>query len=85
MTEDQAKQTVRLARVTDAGARHSGGTVSHRVYLGGLWIGWVGVGREWKGWREDGDTAARWSPGLAHRTCTAALAALIEQIGQGQS
>jgi hypothetical protein len=70
---------------------HEGGTVTHRVLLDGRWVGWVGDGRPWRGstwggrrwwacWREDGDTGARWSPGLDYLTRTAALAALIEQV-----
>lgn len=68
-----------------------GGTTDHRVYLEGRWVGWVGDGREWRGWRygarrwwacwrEDDDTAARWNTGLEHTSRAAALAALLAEI-----
>jgi hypothetical protein len=80
-----------VARLTPVeGSRHAGGAITFLVTVDGRRIGLVGDGREWKGtgygtrhwWachREDDDTAARWSPGLAFRTRTAALAALLAQ------
>lgn len=95
MTDKQANQTVRLTRETGHDSMHNGGTVSYRVYLDGRWVGWIGDGREWKGWhygarkwwacwREESDTAARWNPGLTHRTRTDALAALVQQISDSR-
>ncbi len=63
---------------------HSGGSVTYRVFDGDQWVGWVGDGRPftgsgygvrrwWACWREDGDTAARWNPGLRYRTRQAAV------------
>jgi hypothetical protein len=97
-----ARGDVRLGDVvpvTDAtlraetGRRHAGGTVTHRVYLAGRWVGWVGDGREWLGhdygprrwWaahREEGDTAARANSGLVHGSRTAALAWLTERAAR---
>lgn len=62
----------------------SGGTVAYTVHLDGLWLGWVGDGRDWTGsgfggrywwacWRETGDTAARWCSDPVHRTRRDAL------------
>jgi len=73
----------------------SSGTVVYRVHIDGVWVGWIGDGREWRGWhyggrrwwaawRQDGDTAARWSSDLEYRTRAAALAALLERVtGRG--
>jgi len=69
----------------------SGGTVVYRVTVDGTWVGWIGDGRAWKGWRfggrrwwacwrEDGDTAARWSSNLDYRSRTAARLALLIRI-----
>ena len=85
---------VQLERAPDA--MHSGGTVAYRVLLAdgtsaGRWIGWVGDGRAWRGWRygtrqwwacwrEHGDTAARWSTDLTYPTSTAAVADLLAHI-----
>jgi hypothetical protein len=74
---------------------HLGGTVVYRVMLDGRWIGWVGDGREWRGWRygerrwwachrEDGDTASRWHSELVHTSRAAAAADLYEQA-EGKS
>lgn len=70
---------------------HAGGTVTYRVYLGDRWVGWVGDGREWRGWRygarrwwacwrETDDTAARWNSDLTHPTRRAALADLAAHV-----
>lgn len=79
----------------ERGAMHGGGTVAYRVEVDGRWIGWVGDGREWRGygyggrrwwacWREDGDTAARWNTaGLTHATRASALEALIAVVRSG--
>ncbi len=77
----------------DLGRRHAGGTIAHRVYLDGRWIGWIGDGRAWKGhthgarrwWaahREEGDTAARASTGLDFGSRTAAIGWLTEQASR---
>lgn len=69
----------------------SGGTVIYRVTVDGTWVGWIGDGRAWKGWRyggrrwwacwrQDGDTAARWSSNLDYPTRTAARVALLARI-----
>jgi hypothetical protein len=74
-------------------ALHSGGTVAYRVLVAGRWVGWVGDGRPWRGWRfggrrwwacwrEDGDTAARWGTDLVHPTRRIALAALLSHTTQ---
>ena len=82
--------TVQLKSTEEA--VHALGTVSYRVIRDGQWIGWVGDVRPWRGWRygnrewwacwrQDGDTAARWSgddPGYPTRG--AALAALLNHI-----
>jgi hypothetical protein len=68
-----------------------GGTVLRRVLLDDRWIGWVGDGRRWRGWgyggrrwfacwRQDGDTAARWSSELDYPTRKAALTALLDHV-----
>lgn len=86
-----ADRAVRL--VGDADAMHAFGSVTYRVLVGGRWVGWVGDGRPWRGWRwggrrwwacwrQDGDSAARWSTDLDFPTRAAALAALIAQIAQ---
>src|SRR4051794_18826517 len=65
---------LQLRKESNEDTLHSGGKVTYRVYDGDRWIGWVGDGRKWQGhrygaqkwwacWREDGDTAARWSTG----------------------
>src|SRR5436305_1697134 len=72
-------------------AVHSGGKVTYRVYDGDRWIGWVGDGRRWRGhrygaqewwacWREDGDTAARWSSGLRYAKRADAVDGLAARI-----
>lgn len=77
--------------LTRQGPLHSGGTVAYRVHVDGRWVGWVGDGRAWRGWRhggrrwwacwrEDGDTAARWSTDLEYGTRAAALAALTGRL-----
>lgn len=84
--------TVRPER-TDT-ALHSGGTVAYRVLLAGRWVGWIGDGRPWCGWRhggrrwwacwrEDGDTAARWGTDLVHPTRRTAVAALVRHTQEG--
>jgi transposase len=66
---------LQLRKESNEDTLHSGGKVTYRVYDGDRWIGWVGDGRKWQGhrygaqrwwacWREDGDSAARWSTGL---------------------
>ncbi|GAA1243293.1 hypothetical protein GCM10009676_31090 [Prauserella halophila] len=71
-----------------------GGTVAYRVTLDGVFVGWVGDGRPWRGWRhgarhwwacwrQDGDTAARWSSELDYATRRAALAALERARAEG--
>src|SRR5688500_13561135 len=85
--------TVRLEAET-AEVEHAGGSVTFRVLVDGRWVGWVGDGRErrghrygvrrwWACWREDGDTAARWSTGLDYRSRKAALAALVAELAGG--
>lgn len=65
------------------------GHVTYAVEVDGQQIGWVGDGRPWRGWRwggrrwwacwrQDGDTAARWSTDLDYPTRVAALTALLE-------
>ncbi|RSM73425.1 hypothetical protein DMH04_41170 [Kibdelosporangium aridum] len=92
-TPDNAGPTISLQRTT-AIEPHHGGTVVYRVTLNGRWIGWVGDGRHWRGWRygqrlwwachrEDGDTAARWRSELVHPTRASAAADLYEQV-EGQ-
>ena len=57
------------------------------------WVGWVGDGRPWRGWRyggrhwwacwrEHGDTAARWRTDLVHPTRRIALDALLNHSTQ---
>lgn len=69
----------------------SGGTVRFRVTVDGTWVGWIGDGRAWKGshygarrwwacWRQNGDTAARWSSNLDYPSRTAARVALLARI-----
>jgi hypothetical protein len=81
---------IRLERDHTPNGIHGGGSVTYRVFLAGTWIGWVGDGRAWRGWRygrrqwwaawrQHGDTAARWNSGLTHPTRTAALTALQTQ------
>lgn len=76
---------VRLER-TDG--LHGGGTVAYRVLVAGRWVGWVGDGRPWRGWRyggrrwwacwrEDGDDAARWSTDLDYVSRRTAVVALL--------
>ena len=76
---------VRLER-TDG--LHGGGTVAYRVLVAGRWVGWIGDGRPWRGWRyggrywwacwrEDGDNAARWSTDLDYLSRRTALTALL--------
>lgn len=76
-------------RLVKTDPMHTDGTVAYRVELGGEQVGWVGDGREWLGWRhggrrwwacwrQDGDTAARWSTDLDYRTRGAAVAALVD-------
>jgi hypothetical protein len=73
-----------------------GGTVVYRVVVDDRWIGWVGDMRLWRGWRyggrkwwacwrEDGDTAARWSSfdGRPHVTRAAAFADLLRRVVGG--
>lgn len=87
-TREQRQDAVRLE--VEPCEMHAGGTITYRVFLDGRWVGWVGDGRPWRGWgyggrrwwacwRQDGDTAARWSTDLDYRTRTAALAGLVEQ------
>lgn len=68
-----------------------GGTVTHTASINDRRIGWVGNGREfdgcgfrierwWACWREEGDTAARWTSDLEFRSRAAALAALRAQL-----
>ena len=71
---------------------HEGKTVTYRVLLDGVWIGWVGDGREWRGyryggrkwwaaWRQDGDPYARWNTGgITCSTRTEALSALLSVV-----
>ncbi|GAA1223169.1 hypothetical protein GCM10009676_00540 [Prauserella halophila] len=72
-------------------AMHEGGTVAYRVTVDGVFVGWVGDGAPWRGhryggrrwwatWRQDGDTAARWSSELEYPTRARALAALVARI-----
>lgn len=86
-----ASECLRRERVGRPDEFHSGGTVTYRVTVAGRWVGWVGDGRAWRGWRygrrqwwacwrEHGDTAARWSTGLAYPTRKAALAALLTHV-----
>lgn len=81
---------VRLER-TDG--LHSGGTVAYRVLVAGQWVGWIGDGRPWRGWRyggrrwwacwrEDGDNAARWSTDLDYLSRRTALTALLSHATQ---
>ncbi|OLT43049.1 hypothetical protein BJF85_02805 [Saccharomonospora sp. CUA-673] len=83
-----AANEVALERVE---AMHDGGVVAYRVTLAGRWVGWVGDGAPWRGhgyggrrwwacWRQDGDTAARWSSELEYPTRARALAALVARI-----
>ena len=83
--------TTRLQQTTNPEALHCGGTVTYRVVLGDRWVGWIGDGRPWRGWRygsrrwwacwrEEGDTAARWNSDLVHPTRRDALAALLARI-----
>ncbi|MDQ3404675.1 MAG: hypothetical protein M3548_15005, partial [Actinomycetota bacterium] len=64
---------------------------TYRVLIDGVWVGWVGDGRHWRGWgyggrrwwscrRHDGDTAARWNSHLGHTTRASALTALLAEI-----
>ena len=73
-------------------AMHGGGEVAYRVTVNGRWVGWVGDGREWRGWRfgsrrwwacwrEDGDTAARWNSDLVHTSRRAAVDNLLTRVG----
>ena len=89
----QASPPVRLDVETERKHMHGGGTVAYRVLLDGRWIGWTGDGREWCGshyggrrwwacWREDGDTAARWSTDLDYRTRASALSALLVKLAE---
>jgi hypothetical protein len=70
---------------------HAGGSAAYRVLVEDRWVGWVGDGQAWRGWRygarqwwacwrEDGDTAARWSTDLDFATRAAALDALTAQV-----
>ncbi|MFC9966363.1 hypothetical protein ACFVH4_19210 [Nocardia ignorata] len=82
----------RAIKLTAADVNHSSPDAkSFAVHLDGQWIGWVGTARAWRGsrfgalkwwacWREDGDTAARWSSEpTAHPTRKAAIAALLAE------
>ncbi|SDN70434.1 hypothetical protein [Lentzea jiangxiensis] len=84
--------SLELSKETSRGDLWLGGTVTYRVTLDGVWVGWVGDGRRWRGWgyggrrwwacwRQDGDTAARWSSELEHGTRIEALNALRNRIG----
>lgn len=75
-------------------ALHSGGSVTYRVFDGDCWVGWVGDGRKFNGsrytgrkwwacWREDGDTAARWSTGLRFTSRADAVDGLAHRIAGG--
>ncbi|MGW3467971.1 hypothetical protein ACWDKQ_05755 [Saccharopolyspora sp. NPDC000995] len=70
---------------------HAGGTVAYVVEVDGVAVGWVGDGREWRGWRYGGrrwwacyrlsvDTAAQWSTGLDYAARKAAVSALLEKV-----
>ena len=74
-------------------AMDAGGEVAYRVELDGRPVGWVGDGRPWRGWRyggrkwwacwrEEGDTAARWSSELEFPIRSAALAALLAEVAR---
>jgi hypothetical protein len=89
----QAAPPVRLEAEPQDDMRHAGGSVTDRVLLDGRWIGWIGDRREWCGshysgrrwwacWREDGDTAARWTIDLGYRTCASAWSALLEKLAE---
>lgn len=82
---------VTIVRAGDGDGFHAGGTVTYRVHIDGRWVGWVGDGREWRGWRygqrrwwacwrQEGDTAARWNSDLTHPTRRAALVDLTDQV-----
>jgi hypothetical protein len=43
------------------------------------------VSHGWAAWRQDGDTAARWSTDLDYRTRVDALTALLGEIQQSGS
>jgi hypothetical protein len=70
--------TLRLDPDTDS-LPWLGGTVIYRATLNGRWVGWIGDGRIWRGWRYSG---RRWSSELTYRTRTAAIAALLDRIRQ---
>lgn len=83
-----------LRKERNEDALHTGGSVTYRVYDGDRWVGWVGDGRKFNGsrytarkwwacWREDGDTAARWSTGLRFDNRAAAVDALAARIAGG--
>lgn len=85
-----------LRAETDSTIMHGGGTRTYRAYLDGEWVGWVGDGRRftgtryggrkwWACWRQDGDTAARWSSGLAYPTREAAKTALAAEVREGRA
>jgi hypothetical protein len=88
-------ETMVVVRKSDRGAMASGGTVAHEVYVDGRWVGWcydarrfTGFGfggRTWSAtWREDDDTAARWTT-EGHRTRAAAVEALVEHVRGGRT